>query len=215
MRGVRALLLGVLLAGLAGCATVEVRETRVVTGQVTDQSGKPVAGSPVLVVGRLLLLKPMQWQYQERDRKEARTATGADGRYRLEFTPADLGNNFFLFFFDVSGFDGVKYRKPEPLEITDLLRRDRGIAVNQVLQFHPSWPEVERQIGFYGPASERARILRKHGLPDKRDRAAGAEGETEAWWYPADGVMYTFKEDTLIRTHTFQPLPTGAPAPKP
>ncbi len=88
----------VLVGALTGCATVTVRETRVVTGQVTDESGAPVGGNPVLIVARSLTLSPLRLAYEERGRREMRTATDAQGRFRLEFAPVDLGNNFFLFF---------------------------------------------------------------------------------------------------------------------
>jgi len=50
----------VLVGVLAGCATVTVQERRVVTGQVTDESGAPVAGNPVLVVARSLKLSALR-----------------------------------------------------------------------------------------------------------------------------------------------------------
>ncbi|HSB72545.1 MAG TPA: carboxypeptidase-like regulatory domain-containing protein [Candidatus Methylomirabilis sp.] len=202
---------GVVVLMLAGCATVEIRQTRVVGGQITDESGRPVSATPVVVVGRSLDLATTQFQYVEQGRQELRAATDAQGRFRLEFVPADLGNNFFLFFYDKTGFDGVKYRRPEPLDITLLLRRDRDIIVNQVLQFAAGWPEVARQIDFYGAESERGKILRKFGLPEKREQA-GTGGDSEVWWYYADGVSYWFTGGKLTTTQEFQPIPTGTPA---
>lgn len=201
----------VLVGVLAGCATVTVRETRVVTGQVTDESGAPVAGNPVLVVARSLKLSALRLEYDERGRREVRTATDAQGRFRIEFAPADLGNNFFLFFYDVTGFDWVKYRRSEPVDITERLR-DRTVVVDRVLQFNPSWAEVARQVAYFGAESDRSRILRRHGLPDKRDAPAGAGAEAEVWWYYADGVNYSFVGERLTRTSQFPP--TQRPAPK-
>lgn len=203
----------VLVGALAGCATVTVRETRVVTGQVRDESGAPVAGNPVLLVARALTLSPLRLAYDERGRREVRTATDAQGRFRLEFAPADLGNNFFLFFYDVTGFDRVKYRRSEPLDITERLRRDRSVVVDPILQFDPSWAEVSRQMAYFGPESDRSQILRQHGLPDKREAPAGAGAEAEVWWYYADGVNYWFIGDRLTRTSQFPPTQRPAPAP--
>ena len=201
---------GVLVFLLAGCATVDIRQARVASGRVTDATG-PVADTPVVVVGRSLDLVSTRLQYEERGRREVRTATDAQGRYRLEFIPGNLGNNFYLFFYDKTGFDGVKYRRPEPLDITPLLRRDRDVTVNQVLQFVPSWPEVERQIAFYGPESEQGKILRKFGLPDRRERPGTGE-DSEVWWYYADGVSYWFTGGRLTSTQQFQPIPEATPA---
>ncbi len=207
------LAMAILIGALTACATVTVRETRVVTGRVTDESGAPVAGNPVLVVARTLRLSKLRLEYDERGRREVRTVTDAEGRFRIEFAPASLGNNFFLFFYDVTGFDRIKFRRPEPLDITDRLNRDQAVVVNHVLRFEPSWAEVERQIARYGAGSDRSRILRQHGLPDKRDMPAGSGAEAEVWWYYADGVNYWFVGDRLTRTSQFPPMARPTPAP--
>ena len=196
---------------LAGCATVEIRQTRVVTGQVTDESGRPVANSPVVIVGRTLDLVTRRMEYEERERQEVRGRTDAEGRYRIELVPAAVGNNFFIFFYDKTGFDRVKYRQPEPLDITQLLERDRTLIINQVLRFHPAWTEVERQIAFHGAESEKGRILRKHGLPEKRETSGTGDAAAEVWWYYADGVSYWFSGEKLTRTDEFTPIPGAAP----
>lgn len=201
----------VLVGVLAGCATVTVQERRVVTGQVTDESGAPVAGNPVLVVARSLKLSPLRLEYDERGRREVRTATDAQGRFRIEFAPAQLGNNFFLFFYDVTGFDRVKYRRSEPVDITERLRRDQTVTVDRLLQFDPSWAEVARQMAYFGVESDRSQILRRHGLPDKREAPAGAGAEAEVWWYYVDGVTYSFVGDRLTRTSQFPPMQRPAP----
>ena len=204
------LAMAVLVGVLTGCATVNVQETRVVTGQVTDDSGAPVAGNPVLLVARSLKLSALRLEYDERGRREVRTVTDAQGRFRIEFAPANLGNNFYLFFYDVTGFDRIKYRRPEPLDITERLIRDQAVVVNHVLQFEPSWAEVTRQMAYFGAESDRSRILRQHGLPDKRDVPTAAGAEPEVWWYYADGVNYWFVGDRLTRTSQFPPMPRPA-----
>ena len=212
MRGARTLV-AAWIAGvvLAGCATVEIRQPRVVTGQVTDESGRPVANSSVVILGRTLDLVTRRMEYEERERQEVRGRTDAEGRYRIEFVPATVGNNFFIFFYDKTGFDRVKYRPPEPLDITQLLERDRTLIVNQVLRFHPAWTEVDRQIAFYGPDSEKGRILRKHGLAEKRETSGTGDAAAEVWWYYADGVSYWFTGEKLLRTHEFTPIPGATP----
>jgi hypothetical protein len=199
-------LIGLLVLSLAACATIEVRETRTIVGRVTDESGRPVANSPVNVIGRTLDLVAIEFAYRERGRQRVDTTTSAEGNYRLVFVPAELGNNFFLFFHAETGFDGVQYRQPEPLEITERLRRHETLFVNQVLQFHPAWPEVQRQIAFYGDGSERGQVLRRHGLPEGRDRRPGPAGELEVWSYPAGGVRYWFDGDRLARTEQIPPI---------
>jgi len=203
---------GILGFLLFGCATVDVRETRVVTGRVTDESGQPVASTPVVVVGRSLALVTTRLEYEEGGRQETRAVTDVQGQYRIEFVPANLGNNFYLFFYDKTGFDRVKYRQPEPLDITSLLDRDRTVLVNQVLRFQASWSEVQRQIAYYGADSEKGKILRRYGLPEKRETSGTGDTASDVWWYYAYGVSYWFTGDKLARTHEFTPIPGVTPA---
>ncbi len=196
---------------LAACATAEIRDIRVVMGTVTDESGQAVANSPVVVIGRSLKLVATRMEYDEIGRQEARTTTDGQGHSRLEFIPATLGNDFSLFFYDKTGFDGIKYKQPEPLDITPLLKRDRSVTVNQVLRYATTWPEIQRQISYYGADSDRGKILRKNGLPDRREPAGTGNAASEVWWYYPFGISYWFTGDTLSSTHTFQPIPSPAP----
>jgi YD repeat-containing protein len=211
-RATAALNAAILAVVLSGCATVTVKNARVITGQVTDESGKPVAANPVLLVARRLGLSAMRMEYDELGRREARTVTDTEGRYRFEFVPVAIGNNFYLFFYDTTGFDSVKYRRPEPLDITDRLQRNQTLVVNHVLQFNPSWAEVTRQIAYFGAESDRGRILRRHGLPDKREMPPAAGTGPEGWWYYADGVTYWFVGEQLTRTSQFPPMTQPPPA---
>jgi len=212
MRRARAAAAAVLGILLAGCATVRIYETRVVMGQVTDESRQPVADTPVVIVARSLAFAEVRMQYVEQGRQEVKGTTDAQGRYRIEFFPGTVGNNFYLFFYDKTGFDGVKYRRPEPVDITPLLKGGREIFRNQVLQRQVTWPELERQIAFYGPESKQGEILRKHGLPEKREASGAGDAVSEVWWYYADGVSYWFTGGTLTRTYEFTPIPGAAPA---
>jgi hypothetical protein len=193
---------------LGGCATVTIKEARVVTGRVTDETGNGVAGTPVIVVGRTLALDTIRMEYVERGRQQVGVTTDAEGRYRLEFMPAELGNNFLLFFYAQTGFDRVQYRAPEALEITPLLERERELLVNRVLQYEPAWPEIRRQMAFFGPESDRSRVLRRHGVAEKRETRTDQGRSYEVWHYDADGVRYWFDGDRLARTERVAPTPT-------
>jgi hypothetical protein len=196
---------------LVGCATIQIGEPRVLTGLITDESGKPVGNTPVLIVGRSLAYSAGKLEYDEHGRQKIRAVTNAQGQYRIEFVPANFGNNFYLFFYDETGFDRVKYRRPESLDITPLLARDTTVTVNQVLRFQPSWAEVERQIALYGPDSDRGKILQRSGLPEKRETIR-IDGEAlDVWWYYTDGLSYFFAGDTLRRTHAFPSIREAVP----
>ncbi len=204
--------LGLLVAGaiLAGCATVEIREERVVRGRIADEAGRPVANTPVTVVGRTMVLDALNFTYRVEGRRELVARTDAQGNYRFEFTPADLGNNFHLFFHGAEGFDAVRYRKTEPIDITDPLKAQRELRFDQVLRPNPDWSEVQRLIAQEGAASPKGQVLRTHGLPEKREpfTLEGQAGET--WWYYTLGVSYRFIGPLLLGRYPFDPT-TGKP----
>ena len=196
---------------ITGCTTVNIDKQRVVQGHVTDSNGKPVPNTPVVLVGRYLDYEILKFKYQELHRQELRATTDKDGLYQLQFFPPTLGNNFYIFFYDKTGFNSVRYVQPETREITDLLKKNRDLTVNEILQLQPGWAEVERQAKFYGENSEKAKVLLQHGLPDKRDEPKPGSQELEVWWYYKAGVSYWFSGDKLARTQTFTPMPGGAP----
>lgn len=83
---------------LAECATAQIAEQRVVSGRITDQQGRPVPGTPVLVVGRQLDFTT-KFDYAERDRRGLKVLTADDGWYRAEFIPpanSETTSTFFL-----------------------------------------------------------------------------------------------------------------------
>jgi len=210
--GDRARVLALLAVGvlLAGCATVEIRDTRVVRGRIVDEAGQPVADTPVTVVGRTLSLDALTLSYQEVQRKELVARTDPRGEYRFDFTPADLGNNFHLFFHGAEGFDGVRYRKGEPIDITDPLKAQRDLRFDQVLPTHPQWPEAQRLVAEYGADSPRGQVVRTHGVPEKREpfTLEGQQGET--WWYYRLGVSYRFVGPRLLGRYPTTPGPATA-----
>ncbi len=204
--------LGLVLVGviLAGCATAQVTERRVITGRVTDQQGRPVPGTPVLMVGRKLDLN-VKFEYKELDRRQLKVLTDQDGRYRAEFIPDQLGNNFYLFFYAEDGFDGVRFQRPESVDITSRLREGRELKFDQALLDHPKWKEVQRKIALYGAESMRGKVLRQLGLPERIDRGLG-EPPTETWWYFTKGISYRFAGPALEGSYTFKPI-RGVPPP--
>src|SRR5574337_1979172 len=172
-----------LLFVAVGCATVQIAERRIVSGRITDQQGRPVPRTPVLVVGRRLDLTTT-FDYAQLDRRELKVLTADDGRYRAEFIPSELGNNLYLFFYAEEGFDGVRFQRPDGIDITKRLKEGRELRLDQVLLDHPQWKEVQRQIAQLGADSAKGKILRHLGLPERIDRVAGDQ-TTETWWYYA------------------------------
>jgi len=205
--------LGLLLVAvtLAACATVQIAEHRVITGRITDQQGRPVPGTPVLVVGRRLDLD-MKFDYKEMDRRQLKVLSDGEGRYRAELIPKELGNNFYLFFYAEDGFDGVRFQKPEGIDITSRLREGRELKFDQVLLDHPKWKEVQQQIALYGADSTSGKVLRQLGLPERIDRGVGDQ-PAETWWYYAKGISYRFAGPAIEGSYTFKPIRGVLPPP--
>ncbi len=205
--------IGLLIAVLigAGCATAQIAEQRAISGRITDQQGRPVAGTPVMVVGRTLDLD-MKLEYKEVDRRELKVLTDRDGRYRAEFIPSSLGNNLYLFFYAGEGFDGVRFQKPDGIDITSRLKEGRDLNLDQVLLDHPKWKEVQQKIAQYGADSMRGKVLRQLGLPERVDRGVG-EQPTETWWYFSKGISYRFAGPAIEGSYTFPPIRGVLPPP--
>jgi len=189
---------------LAGCATVQIAEQRVVSGRITDQQGRPVPGTPVLVVGRQLDFTA-KFDYAELDRRGLKVLTSDDGWYRAEFVPGELGNNLYLFFHAEEGFDGVRFQKPEGIDITKRLKEGRELRLDQRLLDHPQWKEVQRQIAEFGADSAKGKVLRQLGLPERIDHGAGDQ-PAETWWYYGKGISYRFSGPVIGGSYTFQPI---------
>jgi len=196
---------------LSGCATARIEERRVISGRITDQQGHPVPGTPVLVVGRKLDLD-MKFEYKELDRRQIKVLTDRDGRYKVEFLPSDLGNNLFLFFYAEEGFDGVRFEKPDGVDITGRLREARELKFDQTLIDNPKWKEVQQKIAQYGADSMRGKVLRQLGLPERIERGIG-DRPTETWWYFTKGISYRFTGPTMEGSYTFQPIRGVLPPP--
>ena len=205
--------IGLLLVTLTlfGCATAQIAEQRVITGRITDQQGRPVPGTPVLVVGRKLDLN-MKLEYQERDRHQLKVLTDREGWFKVDFTPEQLGNNLYLFFYAEEGFDSVQFRRPEGIGITGRLKEARVLQFDQVLLDHTNWKEVQQRIALYGADSMRGKVLRQLGLPERTERVVG-DPPTETWWYYAKGISYRFAGPAIEASYTFQPIRGVLPPP--
>jgi hypothetical protein len=208
---VRRIGLFILISSVTGCATAQITERRVITGSVTDQQGRPVVGTPVQVVGRKLDLN-MKLEYHELDRRQLKVLTDREGRFKLEFVPEQLGNNFYLFFHAEERFDGVRYQKPDSIDVTDRLKEGKELKLDQVLLDHPKWKEVQQQIALYGVDSMRGKVLRQVGLPERIDRGVGDQ-PAETWWYYAKGISYRFSGPAIEGSYTFKPIRGVLPPP--
>jgi hypothetical protein len=202
-----------LASGLAGCATIDVGEPRVVSGRVTDEAGQAVSGTPVLLVVRDLEFVPTQHAYREIARQDLTTVTDTQGRYRFEFVPRKLGNDFHLFFHAERGFDSARFQRAEPVGLNSRLAREGAVTVNHILKLRPDWAAAERLIAEVGAGSPRGRILRQYGYPEKIERLKAMNVETEVWWYYARGISFKFSDGEFRGQSNFEPIRGAGPKP--
>jgi len=174
-------------------------------GRVLTASGEGMPGWPVVLIGTQRYIELKRFSSGGGVAILTRATTDANGYFSID-VPKDRRYQFwFLRFAEQGGLDPVKYRMPEDVEITADVRRDRVASVQKAIQLNPAWPEVERRVAEAGgESSEKGKILRALGLPEKsvKDDAAG----TEEWWYFTKGILYTFSATEPVSERHFAPV---------
>ncbi|HEY3174309.1 MAG TPA: hypothetical protein VGK94_00965 [Candidatus Polarisedimenticolia bacterium] len=188
----------------------------VVQGRILAPSGDGMAGWPVQVIATQRYLELNRRTSGGATATLARAVTDSGGYYSIDI-PRDRHYQFwFLRFVDPALLDTVEYLPPEDLEITAMVRRGRVAAVETTIRQHPEWPEVARRVAAAGgPATEKGRILRTLGLPEKTVAVAPTgTGAREEWWYFTKGIVYTFRGAEPGLARRFEPVkpPPAGPA---
>lgn len=180
----------------------------VVQGRILSSSGEGMAGWPVQLIATQRYLELSRHTSGGAVSAMARAVTDAGGFYSID-VPRDRHYQFwFLRFVDPAQLDTVKYLPPEDQEITAMVRRGRVAAVETTIRTHPDWPELERRIeGAGGPSTEKGRILRTLGLPEKTvPGAPSGPAAQEEWWYFTKGILYMFRGAEPAGTRRFEPV---------
>ena len=198
-----------LLAGPAAAAA-PVTEV-VIRGTVKDQAGSPLADYPVRLIKTKTILNLLHFSAESQQQEEARTLTDASGGFELKIVPDRKYDYFYLRFYDPKTFDPVRHSVPGDVDITRRIKTEAAVAVDGVIQDHPDWPMVEGMIREFGGDSNRGRILRSLGLPERRETFPGEEGR-ENWWYYAKGICYQLRSDTVMKVRRYDPVLPPRPA---
>lgn len=198
-----------LLGGAEAAAAVGA-ET-VIRGTVKDQGGSPLAEYPVRLIKTKTVLNLLHFSTGSQQQEEARTQTDASGRFVLKLVPDPRYDYFYLRFYDPATFDPVRYSVPGDLDITRRIKTGTEVVVDRVIQDHPEWPRVDAMIREFGEGSNRGRILRSLGLPERRETFPGAPGR-ENWWYYANGICYQMSADAVLKVRRYDPVLPPRPA---
>jgi hypothetical protein len=196
---------------LAGAGIAQTRPEIVIRGRVKDQAGNPLADYPVRLLKTKTILNLLHFSTGSQQQEEARTQTDASGNFQLKVVPDPKYDYFYLRFYDAKTFDPVRYSVPGDKDITRDLKTRPELQVDEVIGDHPDWPRVQAMLGEFGSDSNRGRILRSLGLPERRETVAGAPGR-ENWWYYAKGLCYQLQSDEVLKVRRFDPVLPPRPA---
>jgi hypothetical protein len=202
----------VAVAGLlAGEGFAAPRAEVVVRGTVTDQAGNPLADYPVRLLKTKTILNLLHFSTGSQQQEEARAQTDASGKFELKIVPDPKYDYFYLRFYDAKTFDPVRYSVPGDKDVTRLLKSQPEVVVDEVIRDHPDWTRVEAMLREFGPDSNRGRILRSLGLPERRETFAASPGR-EKWWYYAKGMCYELQSDEVMKIRRYDPVLPPRPA---
>ena len=197
--------LGIAVAAFSLLAAQTAPQEVVIKGRVTDQSGAPMAGQPVRLIKTKTTLKLLKFETGSQQAEQARTETDADGRYEFRLAPDPKFDYFYLRFYDPKSFDPVRYSLPADQNITKTFKSKPEVFADARIADHPDWKTVKDLVARFGEGSNRGRILRQLGLPEKRETITEAS-ERENWWYYAKGICYQLQADQVVKIRHFDPV---------
>ncbi len=198
------------LPAAAGAAETARREV-VIRGSVKDQSGAPLAGYPVRLIKTKTILNLLHFSTGSQQQEEARVQTDPSGNFEMKLVPDPKYDYFYLRFYDPNTFDPVRYAVPGDKDVTRLVKTKPEVVLDEVIGDHPDWPQVEAMVREFGEGSNRARILRSLGLPERRETVAGSPGR-ENWWYYSKGICYQLRSDEVLKVRRYDPVLPPRPA---
>jgi hypothetical protein len=183
----------------------------VLRGTVKDQAGAPLAGYPIRLIKTKTILNLLHFSTGSQQQEGARTQTSASGEFEMRVVPDPKYDYFYLRFYDAASFDPVRYQVPGDKDVTRPLKSGTEVVVEEVIQDNPDWSRVEAMLKEFGAESNRGRILRALGLPERRETVAGSPGR-ENWWYYTKGICYQLQSDEVLKIRRYDPVIPPRPA---
>lgn len=231
MRAAAAILPVLLALAAAPSAGAPARgETLHLTGRVADAEGRPLAGLAVVLTASRTYFSLRHMQSAEASARTVSAATGADGRYALDWTWDDHYNHFEL---EVglpvgrpaagpasSGARGARLdarldahldARLEVLAREDLSDRlANGAAGGEVatpftLRNGAYVEKVRRFVAGLASDDER-RVYGEMGHPDEVKSVRFPDHDEVSWWYFESGKVYRFESGRLAQVVPFDPV---------
>ena len=202
--GIAGALIACLLPAVPTAAAPEPVEV-LIHGRIVDAAGQPLAGYPVRLIKTKTTLNLLHFSTGSQQAEVGRTTTDAEGKFELRVQPDPKFDYFYLRFYDPKTFDPVRYAVPADQNITKTFKSKPEVQADAVIRDHPDWAKVSAMVAEYGADSNRGKILRSLGLPERRQSLPESAGR-ENWWYYAKGLCYQLQGDQVLRKRTFDPV---------
>ena len=193
------------LASAMAAQVPGARAEVVIRGTLRDQAGAPLVGYPVRLLKTKTTLRLLHFSTGSRQVEYGRTDTDSQGGYELKVAADPKFDYFYLRFYDPKSFDAVRYSVPADVDITKSFKTKAEVAVDAVIKDHPDWSKVQALLAEFGPGSNRGKILRSLGLPERRQTFADVPAR-ENWWYYAKGICYQLQGDQVMKIRNFDPV---------
>jgi len=203
-QGIALALVASLLAVAAPRAAEPVGEV-VIHGTILDAAGKPLSGYPVRLIKTKTTLNLLHFSTGSQQQEYGRTETDAEGRFEMRVLPDPKFDYFYLRFYDPKTFDPVRYAVPADINITKPFKSKGDVQADSVIKDHADWAKVSSLVAEFGATSNRGKILRSLGLPERRQTFPESPGR-ENWWYYAKGLCYQLQGDQVLHKRTFDPV---------
>lgn len=206
--------------GCCGFAALATAQEELVSfeigGTISTDAGAPVANASLQLTFTRISLDPATAS------TDSRLVVNTDnaGRYlfRLNIDP-DWSD--FSLRITSTGLDARRFLTPPERALTDIIRNaissgSFSAEINWVITGRPGWEKEAEELRRLGENSERGKLIKARGLPDRIKQFTRGNGQSgELWFYYRDGVVVRFIGDTRDRDFYFRPRNAASTIPFP
>lgn len=179
----------------------------VVFGTVFSES-EPVDNAQITFYFTKIVTTESGFEELERDRVSE--LTDEEGKFLISLK---VGRDWIdaegaEFVLSVNSLDWSRYRKPRDKILTDLIKsslesEEVRIETNFIVENRPRWNDLKREFDKHGENTDKGKLLRRYGMPDKVE-IFEREGKAGSIWYyfklvPLDPMDAPENEGLAIR----------------
>jgi hypothetical protein len=180
-----------------------------IIGTIRTEEGQPVSGSS-------LQLTYVSVSFDEEGTpkpSDGRVVVQSDtaGRYEFQMN-IDPDWSDFVLAVNSLNLDTFRYKVPGEKNLTDIIRNaisagEFEVEVNWIVSNRPNWQLELGEIEKYGIDSEKSRLIRVRGLPERILSFRRKDGQVgEIWYYYSAGIAVRFVGDRRDKNFYFKPV---------